>query len=83
MLLACDVAHVGYVLPGKVRKLGDQSSGECAIAGVLDAAEVSAGDVQEGQVEGCFWMIRVMDDQVEKDHESGDWSQGDDPDGIR
>jgi hypothetical protein len=67
------------VLAGDVRELGDQRAGQRTAAGVLDAAEVAAGHVEQGEVGARARVPRVVDDQVEEHEEREDGDAGEEP----
>jgi hypothetical protein len=70
---------VANVFTGDVSEFGDEGAGECPAAGVFDAAEVTAGDVEEGEVRACFGVGGVVDYEVEEDEEAGEGDAGEDP----
>lgn len=68
-----------HVLSRNVGELGDQRPRDGAVAGVLDAREVAAGNVEKGEVVGRVAVARVVDDFFEEDEEGEDGDAGEDP----
>lgn len=63
--------HVSNILARYVREIRQQRAGKRAAGSVFESAEVTCGDIEQGEVCARLRMRGIMDDEVKKDEQCG------------
>lgn len=71
--VAITALHIPNVIPGDVRKFGDEGARKRAPRGVIDAAKMTAYHLEKREIGPCLGLEWVVDDIVEEREEGRDW----------